>query len=304
MNFRRFNDFNAQTSHSLDWNTTTAVEMYEGHLIVVYRYKGVTYIQSRKSAAAREGKGLKSIYSTAFELFDRKYGKNWHTGFEDGWSVAFELLTPDTNPEGPVNSLRVIGVFDLKEGKEGGYNLLKLFSQNSRVACPQITKVSNPSEAVALCRTIPYGRKGILLEDANGTKVRMLKESYTDPAWQGIVMQKIAQAVLDKKWRKMVNYHPKYQNSSILFRKVIIAAKRVADNILEEVKDLSIDETSSRFYSHPLCSILVSMRTGRIATVEKGLQIMGPGLLVDLAKQFFPEEYKKIGKEFIDGTGN
>ena len=300
MGFGRFRDYNERINNIL-WKDATATELLDGKLVIVYKYDNKMYVQSRYSVDGRENFNFFPLSSAVERLLERKFGASYTSFFINDKSFIFEFM-PESYTTGEEEAMYLLGIVNNSNNTYMNDKMLSILASTYRFTLPKKFDLDSKEAAYKVLRELPKNRKGLLIKDATGKVVRMLKPSYVDPEQSRNVLGFVADAVLNKRWRKIIDYHPKYIRLIMLFTKTIKVSRRAYEPLWKEYTKLPKDKRSRT--GEPFDNILHNMASNLIVDFDTGLKLSGSSLLLKLANKFFPKEYEHAIKELRNVNRN
>lgn len=336
MSFRRIYSLNESCAPEIDWNSTVAEMHEDGTLVVIFRYKGRWFIQTKRDVHAVESMKTYNISIRVAALailgvmFEEKRGPFYPLENCGNFDLcyAFEFVSPYNRniTSYPNNNLILLGVFDKKKLTEKSEKWINSFQKhccNGRMFVrPRAYGIDNSKDASELTKYMRIREKGLIIKDCEGNRIKIKNPNYL--ALSKLINSKgetspetYAKIALSGYATEVKQSYPEYTFMLDMFTSSIISIKESATHAWEEYygkyahRDDCHREAFFRRIEHlpkMFRTILFRMRQKKIKDIEDGVREMRPKTLVLAAKSgygdLFDEEVERLKRVIKTGGSN
>lgn len=324
MSFRRLYSLNESCAEDIDWNSAVAEIHEDGALVVIFRYKGKWFIQTKTDVHAVESMKTYNIsiqvavMAILGTMFEEKRGPFYPFESYGNFNLcyAFEFVSPYNRNITfyPNNNLILLSVFDKKRLVEMDEKWISNFQRhycNGRAFIrPRTYGVDNPKGASKLAKHMKIKEKGFIIKDWEGNRIKIKNSDYLAlskliNSRGDISSETYAKIALSGYATEIKQNYPEHTFMLDMFTSSIISITKSTTHAWEEYygkyahrdnycKTVMAKEFSSRIAHLPKMfkAVLFRMRQRKIEYIEDGVKEMRPKTLVLATKSGYGDLFE------------
>jgi hypothetical protein len=309
-----------KNADTIDWSSAVAQELLDGTLVTVYNCEGTFFIQTTGSAVANEKvpyrfsntkDDLRLTYRELVEsLLRAKFGVDPFKEFNRNNCYIFELVSEFNRKVIKYEKAKLVllAITNKVTGDELTRFEVDEFAKRNNLERPRTHIVSDVSEVSPLMHELGAFRKGYVIIDAKGNRVKFQNAFYDD------IYDKIKPGVqkLDRDWARIAlssecskirAYFPEYEKIVGLFHQTMIELVEEAIDIWRKHNLKPMNEFIGEARKCPLFFPLLLLKKEKITNIAEGVDGLNPTILAKETEKRHWSALSRIKYDVDQGKG-